>query len=179
VRKTFDRLVCFWISGPAGADARLQHVTVTVKDGWMFCIAGPGDIAHAALFAPGSSLRGKPDAASIVSRLLDEPEAAAMMRDAVAWRCSAVHARNAASSALDRIGGERWLACGDALQTVDPLSSQGVFTALEQGGMAARAIAGMRDGNGENRALYAAQIRRSFQDYSQRRASYYGHPASP
>lgn len=46
----------------------------------------------------------------------------------------------AGSSRLDRIAGEGWCAVGDAAAAYDPLSSQGILTALQTGQRAAHAV---------------------------------------
>jgi hypothetical protein len=51
----------------------------------------------------------------------------------------------AETSHLDRLHGPGWLAVGDAACAWDPLSSQGIVTAILMGGRAAEVIAGARD----------------------------------
>jgi flavin-dependent dehydrogenase len=46
----------------------------------------------------------------------------------------------ASSSALDRVFGEGWIACGDAAMALDPISGQGLVGALAGGLVAAQAI---------------------------------------
>lgn len=48
---------------------------------------------------------------------------------------------DAGSARLDRFGGVRWLAVGDAAISFDPLSSQGIMTGLYSGVNAGRAMA--------------------------------------
>lgn len=51
----------------------------------------------------------------------------------------------ASTSHLDRIAGPGWLAVGDAAVAFDPLSSQGIVTALVMGREAGRVAAGLED----------------------------------
>jgi flavin-dependent dehydrogenase len=65
---------------------------------------------------------------------------------------------------LDRVGGERWVAVGDAAATFDPVSSQGLFWAFRSGIAAAEVAFGVRSVD-----EYAAQLRsllqRSLSDF--------------
>ncbi|OCI99141.1 hypothetical protein A6U85_31845 [Agrobacterium sp. 13-626] len=47
---------------------------------------------------------------------------------------------DASGSRLDVFAGSGWLSCGDAAMTLDPLSSQGLFSAIATAEMAARSI---------------------------------------
>jgi flavin-dependent dehydrogenase len=80
----------------------------------------------------------------------------------------------AASARLDRIAGTDWLAIGDAAASFDPLSSQGISSALETG-MAA-ALACVRRLGGEGDALVAAGARHEavWAEYETGRSCYYG-----
>ncbi|MEA2166430.1 MAG: hypothetical protein QOK37_4557 [Thermoanaerobaculia bacterium] len=79
-----------------------------------------------------------------------------------------LHVRSAASSILDRLSGEGWLAVGDAASAWDPLSSSGIHKALGNAIDAANAIAsGSFDG-------YERSVRVAFDDYLVTRDRYYG-----
>lgn len=47
-----------------------------------------------------------------------------------AWSNEHFRAHAATSSILDRVGGGRWLAIGDAATVYDPIASQGIHKAL-------------------------------------------------
>jgi flavin-dependent dehydrogenase len=53
---------------------------------------------------------------------------------------SPLHAIDASSSYLNHFSGEGWLACGDAAMSFDPISSQGIMSALYTGMTAATAV---------------------------------------
>ncbi len=84
---------------------------------------------------------------------------------------------------LDRFAGQNWLAVGDAAMAFDPLSSQGIFKALESGLAAAQAIVDSRQGNRQALHNYGLHVEQSFKDYWQMRNHYYAQerrwPASP
>jgi flavin-dependent dehydrogenase len=70
---------------------------------------------------------------------------------------------------LEQFAGERWLAAGDAAAAYDPLSSQGILTALDSGLRAARAlIAGISPIE-----QYAPFLESQFASYLRLRAEYY------
>ena len=77
---------------------------------------------------------------------------------------------SANSSHLDLTTGETWLAAGDAAVAFDPLSSQGITTAMESGILAAEAIL-----NGPAKALnsYSQRLEQVFTAYLASKDSYY------
>jgi flavin-dependent dehydrogenase len=93
---------------------------------------------------------------------------AAFARPAAAapWRIASFPAP---SFCLDRIGGEGWVAAGDAASAYDPITSQGICKALADGMRAAEVIRGAY-------ALdrYAAGIQANFRRYLTLRRNLYG-----
>jgi len=77
---------------------------------------------------------------------------------------------SANSSRLDVVAGDSWLAVGDAAAAFDPLSSQGIVTALEFGMLAAETIL-----TGEPEALkqYSERLEQMFAAYLANRNFYY------
>ncbi|HXG93548.1 MAG TPA: tryptophan 7-halogenase [Blastocatellia bacterium] len=80
---------------------------------------------------------------------------------------------SANSSRLEKVVGDGWLAVGDAAASYDPLSSQGISTALALGIKAAAAIRNFF--NNEPAALdnYESAIEKMFDEYIANRARYY------
>ncbi len=72
------------------------------------------------------------------------------------------------SQILDPPIGEGWIACGEAAASFDPLSSMGIGYAIASGIQAARIAA-----NPEAGSLYAADVRRHYDAYLERRRMYY------
>jgi flavin-dependent dehydrogenase len=72
------------------------------------------------------------------------------------------------------VTGERWIAVGDAATTYDPLSSQGIFKALQSGILASYAICDFFKGTPGGLEKYEALIKQEFDDYLATRADYYG-----
>lgn len=79
----------------------------------------------------------------------------------------------AGSSVLARVGGDGWLAVGDAAATHDPLSSQGIATALAQGQWAATAAASALGGDSGAIDRYATDVITGYARYLAMRAGYY------
>ena len=77
----------------------------------------------------------------------------------------------AGTAHLDAPTGRGWVAAGDAVATFDPLSSQGIVTALLTGRDAARAVLG--DLGGEPTTGYERQWRRVLDAYADERATWY------
>ena len=71
------------------------------------------------------------------------------------------------------IHGPGWLAVGDAAAAFDPLSSQGIFTALYGGMKAAEALHAALSGEAEAPSRYAADLGRVLDSYDRRRRAVY------
>ena len=79
------------------------------------------------------------------------------------------------SSRLFPVSGPNWLAVGDAAAAFDPLSSQGIYKALESGLLSAHAIQRYLAGNSAALHDYALAIERGFSHYMRVREHYYSH----
>jgi flavin-dependent dehydrogenase len=77
------------------------------------------------------------------------------------------------SSFLDRIVGDHWLAAGDAAAAFDPLSSQGILSAIGSGFDAARTVAAWLRGDEQAPRVYAREARRKYAEYLAHRTLYY------
>jgi flavin-dependent dehydrogenase len=79
----------------------------------------------------------------------------------------------AESSFLDRVAGDAWLAAGDAAASFDPLSAQGITSAVNSGLDAASAAAAWLSGDRKAALAYADRVRRSYAEYLTHRSVYY------
>jgi flavin-dependent dehydrogenase len=75
---------------------------------------------------------------------------------------------------LDRVAGANWLAVGDAAAACDPISSQGIMNALEDGIRAAMAIFDALDGRSDGYELYTKYLGARYTDYVANRNCFYG-----
>ena len=79
----------------------------------------------------------------------------------------------AASQYLDQLHGKNWLAIGDAANTFDPLSSQGIFKAMKEGIFGSYAIIDYLDNKTGSFYKYEWLVKRDYEDYLKIRKSYY------
>jgi flavin-dependent dehydrogenase len=170
-RRTFDHLVAYGVRGPVhGLPEGVVH-TFSVADGWVFAVSDSPGQAHVCFYTNGR-LAGRVTEAKIMERV--PYQIRSLMSDEDMWLASGVSAANASTSLLDVPGGTYWLACGDALQTVDPLSSSGITTALQQGAAAVSAAVASLSGNLEPMRAYWLESRAHFDSYVRNRNSFYG-----
>lgn len=80
---------------------------------------------------------------------------------------------DARSARLDRFHGDGWLAAGDAATAFDPLSSQGIFTALYSGLKVARALLDWGSGDGLALTRYDEALSAVYERFLINRRSYY------
>jgi flavin-dependent dehydrogenase len=69
--------------------------------------------------------------------------------------------------------GERWFAVGDACMSLDPLSAQGLLTALSSGLRASDCVLSILQGNGGAAELYVDWLDKLFSDYMRDRQYHY------
>jgi flavin-dependent dehydrogenase len=90
---------------------------------------------------------------------------------------------SANTARLERPHGNRWLAAGDACVSFDPLSSQGILTALYSGLTAGRALDSYLKGDSGALSRYADNIAAVFDAYLTNHSLFYGYeqrwPRSP
>jgi flavin-dependent dehydrogenase len=77
------------------------------------------------------------------------------------------------SARLDRFVGERWIAVGDAATSFDPLSSQGILTALYSGLQAGQALLAHRSDRSDALERYNTRLGALYDLYLRHRATYY------
>lgn len=135
-----------------------------------------------------------PDERLVVALMVDsdlQPIRAARVHDF--WRaqlCQTIHIRRfiesnsyevvsvspiiaANSSCLNVASGHSWLAVGDAAAAYDPISSQGILTAMEMAGSASTAIDRYLKGDAQGLEDYAAAVRSKFIQYLANLRFYY------
>ncbi|GAA2087339.1 tryptophan 7-halogenase [Kitasatospora saccharophila] len=195
---TRDRLVAVHLTlGPAeppGADT-----TTTVEsapDGWWYTAPLPAGRRLLAWYTDADTLAGQTGRSGSRSagpeafrRALAATRYVGPLAAAHPWPAAGVPRRAPAHGAeLDAVHGEGWVAAGDAAVAFDPLSSQGILTALFTGlragqavharlggdrgapGEYARTVAAVREAHLRNhRAHYAAERRWSDRPFWQRR----------
>jgi flavin-dependent dehydrogenase len=167
-RRRLDRLVAaMWVLERGDEPADSTTTVEAVRDGWWYTSPVPGGRRIAAFLTDADLLPTRrhrpssgwwptvPPPSHIALLLAGHPPPGA-------------HAITDASTAyLDVVGGDGWLATGDAAVSFDPLSSQGVVTALEMGREAGRVAAG------GSPLDYAERYREVLRVHLAQRAAYY------
>lgn len=165
-RRNDDALVALvtrYAAAPGDADARTL-IEATPGGWWYTTLAGKGQRTVA--FLTDADLPRPPDPITATTHL------AALL---AGGRPDGPSGRAPASGAMLRpILGNGWVAAGDAACSFDPLSSQGILTALFTGLMAGRAVAATLDGNDGALVAYAAQLRAVRAAYQRNHRMYYG-----
>lgn len=180
-----DRLVAVVGVWPTrGAVGRDATTTVeAVADGWWYTAPVPGDRRVVALLTDGDLLANGEvqvrDAAEFAAHLAATDHIAAIVEAEAVGEPAVAPRRWAAGTAwLDRPVGPGWVAVGDAAAAFDPLSSQGVISALATGARAAAVVrevlaAGHDHPVGEAGEAYAADVAASVARHRRDRAAVY------
>ncbi len=175
-RLSYDRLVGIvgFLSAHSHEEFTHDYTLVeAVEDGWWYSALLPGSFIIVA-YMTDADLYHESSKRSVnhwQEQLDKAPHTRARIEPrGLEWGPRIVAAN---TSRMDRLCGKGWLAIGDAAITFDPLSSQGVYKALESGIYAARAI--QRSFAGDVKALqdYASEVRVQFADYLLTRNKYY------
>jgi flavin-dependent dehydrogenase len=162
-----DRLVCvFAVFAASPRDEDTRTLVEAVRDGWWYAALVPGgrrvvafmtdaDLADRAL-RTRAGFTAAVGATAHVARTLwkgtSEPAELAARMD-FGPRTAAAH-----SSLLESPAGRGWVAVGDAALAYDPLSSQGILTALVTGQEGGRALHGFLAGEKDAIPAYVARV---------------------
>jgi flavin-dependent dehydrogenase len=126
---------------------------------------------YAAVLPSGKPLAGFHVRPKEAVRLAADPprwrQALAETRHVGAWLSAArfdcrLRPLDASGGRLDRFAGARWIACGDAALSFDPISGQGILSALYGGMIAAQTVAAARDAAFADYASRLEDIRRIY-----------------
>ena len=174
-RHRVDRLVAV-VWELAGTEVRGRDGTTLVEatpEGWWYTAPAPPQHRLAAFLTDADLL---PPRAERWEALRPPPHVRAALDGR--RRVAPPRATDACVAHLDRVAGPGWLATGDAVASFDPLSSQGIVTAVALG----RAAGEAATASGEAYA-YAAAVERVVADHLADRLAYYSvearFPTSP
>ena len=135
-RRRDARLIALYSIGHARSDFRLNRTVVeAVPEGWWYAARLPSGAPIAGFHTharEAARLKADPDAWN--RALASTQHLRAMLQDARFEQ--ALHTAEACGARLAQFSGDGWIACGDAAMCFDPISGQGIFSALH-GGMAA------------------------------------------
>ena len=178
-RRLEDKLVAVYavVSATAETDTDARTLLEAEADGWWYTALMPGGRRVFAWLTDADLLPGH-----------EWREAAWFWRRVAATRCLApLHApagetpapklTSAHSGRLGAVHGEGWVATGDAAQSFDPLSGEGLFHALLSGQRAAQGLVGNLSGETNGLGDYAALSESLWRRFlHQRQAAYTAEP---
>lgn len=175
-RTAIDRLigvVGFLLPSSSVSQQTVSTLVEAVEDGWWYSAILPDNRLVVALMTDSDLVRA--NSATMANNWLHAMNRATNTRNrAKGFSLEAapgIHVAN--TSRLKLSIGARWLAVGDAAMSFDPLSSQGVYRALEYGLMAASSICDYQIGNRSSIEKYAFEVEKCFASYLAKRQAFY------
>jgi flavin-dependent dehydrogenase len=167
-RITYDRLIAVHLRlTPTEADAEEASLVEAVPDGWWYTAPynpphrlityfTDTDLAPSALVTPQALL----DLLATTRHTAGRTQGRPPLPGAAPRRCAA------STTQLRPVTGDHWIAAGDAAITFDPLSSQGLLTALYSGLSAGQAVDAQLRGEPDAFTAYATRLRDTFHAYA-------------
>jgi flavin-dependent dehydrogenase len=176
-RRTLDRLVALHLtlgpSDPAAADT--ATLVEAAADGWWYTAPLPQGrrllVWYTDADLPGAASAADPETfrARLAATVHTAGRAAAHpLPDRAVPRRAPAHTTH-----LDTVHGHGWIAAGDAATAFDPLSSQGILTALYTGMRAGRAVHDQLSGDPEALARYGTEVDDVLAAYLRNRSTFY------
>ncbi|MGK4585811.1 NAD(P)/FAD-dependent oxidoreductase [Kitasatospora sp. HPMI-4] len=166
-RHRYDRLVAVHLRlTPDASDTEEASLVESAPDGWWY--TAPHAPAHRLvtyftdtdLVPPGlGRTRTFLERLAATRHTAERTWGRSPLAQATPRRCAAHTAQ------LEPLAGEGWIAAGDAAIALDPLSSQGVLTALYSGLCAGRAVDARLRGETDALDVYAARLGETFDAY--------------
>jgi flavin-dependent dehydrogenase len=178
-RHRLDRLVAaYWLLATSGqSEADSTTLVEAVADGWWYTTPLPGGHRVAGFLTDSDLIppRTARTAAGWSERLGRAPRVEDSLLRAGCRLHGSPRINDAGLAYMDRVAGPGWVAAGDAAVSFDPLSSQGIVTALLMGRAAGAAIAAMvRKGDPEPLIGYGAEYTTLLQQHRRQRSAFYG-----
>ena len=172
-----DALVAFYarFRAPADTDRDSRTVVESDPDGWWYTALVPSGERVVAFITDADLV----DRATLLSTkgFVQRLEACRYVRGLLSGHgykaVGAVRGADAGTARLDRVAGDGWVAVGDAAVSFDPLSSQGILTALFTGLRAGRAINRALAGDAVGFEEYARRVDEIDRAYRRHRDAYY------
>jgi flavin-dependent dehydrogenase len=174
-----DRLVAFYArfraSESATPDEDSRTVVEAARDGWWYTALVPSGERIVAFLTDGDPAdRSALHSASGFTGMLKESQHVRRLLTLHGYRPDAdPRGADAGTARLDRFGGPGWLAVGDAAISFDPLSSQGILSALYMGMKAGQAIAHSLSGDPVLLDEYLQRVEHIYNSYRRTRTAYY------
>jgi flavin-dependent dehydrogenase len=164
-------------NGAPNPDQDSRTLIEAAPDGWWYAARLPANrrvaVYHSdADLLPTSALLARNGFMALIERTAHVRDCLAAHGYTMVGLPKVTPAQNAR---LERFSGEGWLAVGDAALSFDPLSSQGIMTALFAGMEAGQALHADLSGDPQALDLYGARLTAIYQAYLNNRLRYYSH----
>ncbi|MEP3890321.1 MAG: tryptophan 7-halogenase [Hellea sp.] len=114
-----------------------------------------------------SFMEGLKETSLIFKRLKNEAA------DAIDITAIDIHTFACSSAHATQVQGDRWISIGDAAMSFDPLSSQGLWTALDGADRAAAAILAQKTNAKNSLGAYSDWVRQTYGQYLKEKENYY------
>ncbi|GHG63612.1 hypothetical protein GCM10018779_33360 [Streptomyces griseocarneus] len=176
-RRTYDRLIALHCVLGRDREVRADNSTLVeaAPDGWWYAAALPSERLLVVWFTDAdlpAARTGPPWLDRLAATRHIAARAGAGLRHGRAARVTPRRAP-AHTARLDRVHGDGWTAAGDAAAAFDPLSSQGILTALYTGMRAGEAVAARLGGDAADLDHYAANVDGIVAAHLRNRHTYY------
>jgi flavin-dependent dehydrogenase len=173
-----DRLLAFSSLFRPGCRGDLDSLSFveSVEDGWWYTAVLSSGVRTVTFFTDADLPRAKAARTrqgflDLVSLTVHVSKRLETFRYEIADRPQATDAR---TSRLERFHGRGWIAVGDAAMSLDPLSSQGLLTALYGGLKAAAALVEQLETGRNSLERYEEALLRVYDAFSANRLEFYG-----
>ncbi|OON71956.1 oxidoreductase [Streptomyces tsukubensis] len=174
-RVVHDRLVALCLTLPPSATPAPDASTLVeaAPDGWWYTAPLPAGHRLLARYSDADLAGVRTGAAGLRSDVARTRHIGARL-SAHPWPSWAVRRAPAHTVRLDTVHGGGWVAAGDAAAAFDPLSSQGILTALYTGMRAGRAVHDHLCGDRTALTRYAAEVDTITATHLRNRRTFYG-----
>lgn len=172
-RRMLDRLTAHHLTLPAVPGAQDQpmdgrNLVEATPDGWWYTALTPDGQRLVAYFTDPDLPDAAPrSTAEFCDRMLATQHVSARARQHDLRALPPLGRAPACTAHLDRVHGEGWTAAGDAAAAFDPLSSQGILTALDTGLSAGQAVDARLRGEPDALQRYAQAVATARAAYEQ------------
>jgi flavin-dependent dehydrogenase len=177
-RFSFDSLCGYvsFLSTKTEGDSDSMTLIESVSDGWWYSALLPKNIRVTSFFTDSNLPIARSIRTSIEwkNTMMQNTSHIKVIHDKYDYHTiSGPYIRIANSSILEKVSGENWLAVGDAAASYDPLSSQGILTAMTDSISASDIIRKYLKGKDRSLEEYNKRIITNFKSYLKRRDYYY------
>jgi flavin-dependent dehydrogenase len=177
-RRIYDKLIAIWCvaeESNAESDTDRRICLEAAPDGWFYSARLPNRRRVLVYFTDGDLYDARLASAANFADFVTKTFHLSRKAGSPHWRLVAGPFRvNAASAKLVRAYGERWIAAGDAAQSFDPLSSQGITAAIIGGNNAAAALIAAHSSDTCALDKFQDDLDASYTRYLAERQIYYG-----